>query len=259
MLGLLWTVATETALGAEETTLEAWQLGKEARFAQALAAAPAQSTDEDVRFTRAVLLYYQQQKTPEMYAEGTAIFADLADNGSTDEVRARFWARAEDMKITGEDSALAVELYGRLWKEYPHLAFGQRALVHLLLRVFYSEESRDELLSRVNELEQAATGITDPIVRSHFHHVAARGYLNLKESEAKALDHLLAVDVATIARREGRGDLYVSIGQLAAEVNRSGIAREYFDLFLQEFPLDTRAYTVRALRDALPVDEEVER
>ena len=96
-------------------------------------------------------------------------------------------------------------------------------------------------------------------MRAHFYQVAARGYLNLKEAEAVALDHLLEVDVTTIARREGRGDLYVSIGQLAAEVKRPAIAREHFDRFLKEFPLDTRAYTVRALRDALPTTKEAKR
>ncbi len=255
-------VGMARASGSDESLLRAWQLGTEARFTQALAGLPKTSADENVRLTRAILLYSQQQKTAEMYAEGAAIFENLAEEGSTAEIRARslyFWARSEDMKITGEDSAVALSLYERLWEEYPEESFGQRALVHLLLRAFYTEQSREDVLARVKQLEEAAAGITDRFVRAHFHQVAARGYLNFKQSEAVALDHLLAVDVATIARREGRGDLYVSIGQLAGELNRPAIAREHYDKFLQEFPLDTRAYTVRALRDALPTVEEASR
>jgi len=94
------------------------------------------------------------------------------------------------------------------------------------------------------------------MVRSHFHQVAARGYLHLGGEESRALDHLLIVSELGTARPETLGDVQVSIGELATELGRPELAAVHFRAFLQKFPHDPRSFTLRAQLRTLDNDLE---
>lgn len=240
------------ALPAADLT-EAWRLGVQGRFTEAAAAVPG-TADEEARFTRALLLFNRQPRTVADMDEAVTLLTALARDGSTAAVRARslyFRARAETLRAH-EDATAGLKFYEQLWREYPAEMYGQRALVHRLLIALYADEPREVVLAKCAALEREAAALTDKVVRSQFHQVAARGYLHLGGAEPQALAHLLQVDELGVARREAWGDLQVSIGQLAAEQGRPELARTHYERFLQEFPTDPRAYTVRALLAALP-------
>ncbi len=241
---------------AAEKLEEAWRLGVQGRFTEAAEIVPG-TPDEEARFTRALLLFNRQPRTAADMAEAEKLLSALARDGGTPAVRARslyFWARAETLRAH-DDPAGGLKLYEQLWRDYPAESYGQRALVHRLLIAIYADEPRATVLTQCAALEREAGAITDQVVRSHFHQVAARGYLHLGGAEAQALEHLLQVDALGVTRREAWSDLQVSIGQLAAEQGRPAVARTHYELFLKEFPSDPRAYTVRALLAALPADE----
>lgn len=234
-----------------------WRLGVQGRFVEAAAAMPANASDEEAKFTRAVLLFNRQPRTETDMAQAIELLSGLADHGKTAEVRARslyFWAGAEALRSRDEPPVAALHLYERLWREYPGETYGQRALVQRLLLTFYTSEPRKIILARCAEIVRQAEALTDEVVRSQFHQVAARGYLHLGGEEARALEHLLKVSELGVARREAWGDVQVSIGQLAAELGRPGLAREHYQEFLREFPRDPRAYTIKARLAAMPAD-----
>jgi hypothetical protein len=243
---------------AGEELEEAWRLGAQGRFTEATAALSGVAPkEEEARFTQALLLFNRQPRTDSDLAAAIGLLSALSRDGATPALRARslyFWARAETMRTREESPAPAVRLYEQLWREYPAQSYGQRALVHLLLFALYADEPWEAVLAHAARIERQAEGLTDPVVRSQFHQVAARGYLHLGKAEARALEHLLKVSALGVARREAAGDLHVSIGQLAAELGRSALAREHYRAFLQEFPNDPRVYTVKALLAALPAE-----
>jgi hypothetical protein len=248
-----WSAEAPANMGA------AWRLGARAQFNDAEAAMPADATGDDAEFTRAVLRFSRQPRTAANMDAAVAILSKLAARAATPALRARslyFWARAEELRETDARTGVVRSLYERLRREYPHEPFGQRALVHELLREFYSDDRRETVLARCAALERLAEGLTDSVVRGHFHQVAARGYLQLGGAEALALKHLLAAEKLGAARREARGDWQVSIGQLAAELGQPGLAREHYAAFLREFPRDPRAFTVNTLLTALPPGEK---
>jgi hypothetical protein len=257
-LGLACLAITVGAATPGEALDQAWSLGAQGRFAEANAALDDVATkDEATRFTQALLLFNRQPRTATDLAAAIGLLSALTREGKTPALRARslyFWARAETLRTRESSPASAVRLYEQLWREYPAQPYGQRALIHLLLIAFYEDEPRDAVLAKAARIEKQAEGLTDPLVLSQFHQVAARGYLHLGKAETRALEHLLKVSELGVARREAAGDLHVSIGQLAAELGRPALAREHYRAFLQEFPNDPRVYTIKALLAALPVE-----
>ncbi len=64
--------------------------------------------------------------------------------------------------------------------------------------------------------------------------------------EAHALRHLVAAAELGAARRATMGDLHVSIGQVAAELGQTGLAKKHYGEFLRLFPNDPRTYTINS-------------
>lgn len=251
-------LAAANGATAGEELEQAWRLGAQGLFAEAAAALDGVATkEEEARFTQALLLFNRQPRTASDLAKAIGLLSALSKEGTTPALRARslyFQARAETLRTREESPAPAVRLYEQLWRDYAAQPYGQRALIHLLLNALYADEPREAVLAEAERIEQQAEGLTDPVVRSQFHQVAARGYLHLGQAEARALEHLLKVSELGVARREAAGDLHVSIGQLAAELRRAALAREHYRAFLQEFPNDPRVYTIKELLAALPAE-----
>jgi hypothetical protein len=258
LAGLTFCAVAARAGSANEELEEVWHLGAQGRFTEAAAALDGVATkEEEARFTQALLLFNRQPRTEADLVAAIGLLSVLTKEGTTPALRARslyFWARAETKRTREQSPAAAVQLYEQLWREYPAQPYGQRALIHLLLIALYADESRDAVLAHAAKIEQQAERLTDPVVRSQFHQVAARGYLHLGKAEMRALEHLLKVSELGVARREAAGDLHVSIGQLAAELGRHALARGHYRAFLQEFPNDPRVYTVKAFLAALPAE-----
>lgn len=256
LVGLSGWAAAAQPEPASEVLEDTWRLGAQGHFIEAAAALEgAATTEEETRFTQALLLFNRQPRTEADLVAAVELLAALSKDGTTPALRARslyFWARAETLRLREGSPAPAVRLYEQLWREYPAQPYGQRALVHLLLIALYADESRATILAQAAQIERQADGLTDPLVRSQFHQVAARGYLHLGGAEPQALEHLLAAHRLGVVRREAQGDLHVSIGQLAAAHGRPEVAREHYATFLREFPNDPRAFTVRTWLAALP-------
>jgi hypothetical protein len=258
MAGILALTLTSSLLDAEPATNDlgpAWRLGAQGLFAEASEAVSPNATGEEAEFSRAVLLFNRQPRTDADLTTAINALSALGANGLTAELRARslyYAARAETLRRRDEPAQAAAPGYERVWRDYPAEPYGQRALVHLLLLAFYTDEPRETILAHCATIELQAEALTDLRVRSHFHQVAARGYLHLGGENAKALEHLLQVSALGVSRREALGDLHVSIGQIAAEQGRPALAREHYAAFLKDFPNDPRAYTVKAFLAALP-------
>jgi len=243
------------ALVGAQDLAPVWQLGAQGSFAEAMAALPEESSGEEAVFARAMLSFNRQPRSAGNLTAAADLLAGLVRDGSTPELRARslyFQARAQ--ALFEPDGAQAAALYERLWRDYPDESYGQRGLVQLLLMAFYAPGDGGTVSAAVAAFEAQAELLTDPVVRSQFHQVAARGYLHLGGNDERALDHLLQVAMLGVARREVLGDLHVSIGQLAGELGRPDIAREHYTRFLRDFPNDPRAYTVKAQLAALPAN-----
>lgn len=237
---------------------DVWRLGAQGLFAEAAEALPENTSEEETVFTRAVLLLNRQPRTDADLANAITMLRDLGQRGGSVELRARslyYAARAESFQ--NRDQPADTGSFEHLWQNYPEEPYGQRALVHLMLLAFDAEALRETILARCAELEEQAEGLTDRMVRSHFHQVAARGYLYLGSMEARALEHLLQVSAWGTARRETLGDLHVSIGQLAVEQGRPDLARKHYREFLRLFPNDPRVYTIKANLRELPEESVV--
>lgn len=255
MLALTLSSGLHAVEAATNALAPALRLGAQGRFADAVAALPADATGEEADFARAMLLLNRQPRIDADMAAVVSRLNALGKSGATAEFRARclyFAARAEALRLRAEPVMASAPGYERLRREYPDEPYGQRALVHLLLLAFYTDEPRENILAHCEAIEGQAEGLTDVRVRSHFHQVAARGYLHLGGAEAKALGHLLQASALGVSRRDTLGDLHVSIGQLAAEQGRAALAREHYGAFLRDFPNDPRAYTVKACLSAVP-------
>lgn len=164
-------------------------------------------------------------------------------------------ARVEHHHLSADDEGRAAELYRWLIAHHPDHPFAQQSIVKLsILRIYARDDgaSKPEVLA---ELEANRSLLTDDEARKDFHLLMGDAYLTFDASDEKALEHFIEARRLGIRNPLTRGNLLLSIGNLAARLEQPRVAAECFRQFLEENPRDNRTYTVQRLLKNVTADE----
>ena len=248
---LLMLTGTSPPLAAAESSLDpVWSNMAQFMFQEALdelGQGHREGDDRSVRLTRAVALLGHPERQRANIERAVQLLEQVVQEEESDDLAAAsryFLARAAQVHEIPSDPLRAARLYEGVIRDFPRHPMAERSAVKLALLRLYapggtSPEERirhaGELLGEVASLEQRAT----------VHLILAGACLFFRVCHEDALDHLLAADSLGIVGRGRRAATLVSIGELACELGRSGVARTAYRTFLEENPRDTRAHTIR--------------
>ncbi len=234
---------------ARSAVQHGWREMSRLQFRRAHEALQTTGPMREARFARAMALLNVQPKTrTNIDAADDALRTLTAEDGDDEwGVAAQYFlARIEQVHRYEPDRTRALEMYARLKNEHPDHYYGQMAAVKwAILRIYDPDGDAASRAGVLDELEPLGEILTDDDAARSFHLVMADAYCRFELSNARPIEHLLAVDRLGIATRRSEADLYVRIGELARLEGRTDLAREYYRRLLEGFPRDARAYMVR--------------
>lgn len=247
--------------GAPEPALEPiWETAARLQFnpaARAFAEEVTRTGGREARLGRAVMLLSVQPKTEANTREARGLLESIGREEVADDTdaAARYaLARLLQLHAAKPDVPAAVATYRELIARHPDHPLGQLARLKLAgLELFaLAEGTREERLARA---EQGIGAVHEPGVRRDYHLMLASGYFRLGDRDADALRHLLGAEATgRLARDSTRSSLFVQIAEVATRLGQRARAAEYYRRFLEQFPRDLRAATVRARLQALETE-----
>ncbi len=179
--------------------------------------------------------------------EAEAVLAEL-EHG-TDEIAAQagyLRARIYQLHLNEPDFAKAAQLYAQLAERLPESHWAQLGLVKLgLLKLYVLPDSTDPAADRLAPAEAILARIREPLLRRDLDLQIGQAGIVLHQPQARFLPHLIAAEQAGGITGNAREDLIVQIGVLSERGGDWARAREYFLRYLEEYPTNVRAFTIR--------------
>jgi tetratricopeptide (TPR) repeat protein len=212
----------------------------------------------EARLGRATLLLVQQPKTETNLDNAVRELEQLAsvapDAADEFSAAARYLlGRVAHVHRIQPDLATAAGHYRRLVQERPeHLLADQARIKLALIELYAPGTPAEQIAARLDALATEADALARPSSRRDFHLVLAEATRHHRLGDERLLRHYLAVDAAGTSRPTPRAHITVAIGELAARLGRTDLARTYFERFLAEFQRDNRRALVRDKLNALP-------
>lgn len=262
-LALLVLLCVGTARAADPTPAEtaplqqAWQDAALSLFKESHQAFAALE-ERDARFGQAVTLLIQQPKTDGNIQQAHDMLAELARGDGELAISALYYlGRIEQSHRSTPDPAAAAGHYRKLIAEHPGHPKAELALVKLAIIELYEVVADDVRRGRFATFLGRVATLRTAEHRRDLHVVLADAALRFGYSPEIALDQLLAADAIGFVRPLMRANMWVRIGNLAAETGRHEVARDYYTRFLDTFQRDNRRLMVGERLAALPPVENV--
>lgn len=210
----------------------------------------------EARFGEAVTLLQVQPKTDVNIQRAATLLEGIVTENTGDElgITARYYlGRLEQVHRTPLNPPAAAGHYAVLMRDYPGHPLTEQAIVKLALLELYApaatKEARLQVFEKFRLLGERLQ--THDAIRD-LNLTLANAALRLDLGDELALPAYIAAHRAGIHLTNVRGDVVVSIGELARKTGRTDLAREYYRLFLDEFHRDNRRLTIRERLAALP-------
>lgn len=240
------------------TLLQAWQdtalnLTKEAN--QGFAALAGREAD----FGEAITLLQIQPKTDVNIRRSATLLEGVITENAADElgIAARYYlGRLEQVHRTPLNPQAAAGHYAVLIREFPTHPLTEQAIVKLALLELYTPNiDKDARRQTFEKFLRLGEGFKTHDAIRDLNLILANAALRLELGDELALHSYIAAHRAGIHLTAVRGNVIVSIGELARKTGRTELAREYYRLFLDQFQRDNRRLTIRERLDALPASE----
>ena len=242
-------------VGEPEISLEgALEAIQRHSFNEALEFAPrtdghSEESAASIAFTRALAILNKQPKTQGNTERAARLFKKLNQAASGSEIGVAsqyFLGRIAEIHRHPFNQEEALRYYRLLSNQHREHFFGQLAGHRIAMIQLYdpslSLSERQELFL---ELESLGEAMPNRHICSSFHFLMGRISLRLDLPTEVSLDHYLKCARLGIVADRFRGNVFLSIGNLARELGRKELAREYFAKFLGEFERDKRATLVK--------------
>jgi hypothetical protein len=114
-----------------------------------------------------------------------------------------------------------------------------------LIKLYVLPDTIEPGADRLAVAERLLVRITEPLLRRDLHFQIGKAGVVLHQPLERFLPHLVAADRIGGVSGTAREDLIVQIGVLSERAGNWAQAKEYFERYLQEYPTNVRAFTVR--------------
>ncbi len=208
------------------------------------------SPDADLRalrFGEAVSLLNVQPRTDSNIDRSYAIFGELFAAAPDDDIgwNSRYLqGRIEQQQRSKPDLAKAEAIFTELIRRNPSHSVAQRAQVKLAVIRLYSKTDPAERRRRYDEFTDHVAKFTDTGIKVQMHLLLAEAARRFNFGNETELAHLLAAHEGGVTKRNLRAEALVRIGDLARLTGRVELAREFYTLFLEQFPRNDRLSTI---------------
>lgn len=203
----------------------------------------ADAGDEDSRLGAALTLLLQQPKTASNIDRAAAQLRDLAAAAPDSEsgIAARYYlGRVEQAHRFTPDPEAARGHYRTLIADHPAHPLAEQAVVKLAILDIYEPVAADVRKTRFDSYLARVGSLATASARRDLAILLADAGMRFGYPASVSLDCLLVADQAGVARRVEQANIWVRIGQLAAETGRPDTARDYYERFLATFTRDNR-------------------
>ncbi len=179
--------------------------------------------------------------------EAEAVLAELAQGSDELAAEAAYLrARIYQLHLNEPDFAKAAELYAALAERQPESHWAQLGLVKLgLLKLYALPEATSPGVDRLAAAEALLPRLREPLLRRDLDLQIGQAGIVLRQPQARFLPHLIAAERVGGITGTAREDLIVQIGVLSERAGDWAMAREYFEKYLAEYPVNVRAFTIR--------------
>lgn len=230
---------------------------------EALSRRTALSRDDRV-FAAALLLNVQprtRERLERSERELRAVVAEASDDDAG--LAARFFlARVLQLHRPTPDAAGAAGLLRELYAERPDHPIAQQAAVKLALLELYPADGSTPPLELLRRHSAVADALTDGAARRDLQLIVGRAWLYYRDDLPQprettlrtALHHHADVHALNNSGVRTRAEVLVALGNLAAELGETALARDAYTEFLERFQRDIRAGTIRQRLHALPAE-----
>ncbi|AHF89940.1 hypothetical protein OPIT5_06625 [Opitutaceae bacterium TAV5] len=252
-----WTQAlrADTDAPAGPDLENAWRAASMGLVSEARAAF-THADSREARFGEAITLLLVQPKTDSNVERAARLLNDIIRTGETDDLGliARYHlGRLEQAHRTPPDLSAATAHYRKLRELSPSHPLAEQALVKLGIIELYAPDINDDRRRALyDDYGRQADKLVTSDSRRDLHFLLAQVGQRYRFDKTSILNHYLASEKEGIRRTITRADVYVSIVQLARDLGRNPVARQYSDKFLAEFLRDNRRLMIQEIRDALP-------
>jgi len=203
----------------------------------------------------AVTLLNTQPRTASNLEKAEAKLKELSGKEGQAAVFARYFlARIYEMYSEPPRTEEARRLYEEMLRDANGNPLAERAASSLVLMNLYENVTPEERAARFEKLETLGASLKTTSALRAYHLNLGNGYIyfpEVKGSERKALEHLLAADRCGITRWQVESMTWIAIGQLAERLGEKELAITYYQRFLERYQRDNRHYSIAKALEAL--------
>ena len=226
---------------------KAWADLANSRPRNVLRALDGKLTSREARLAWATALMSDQPATDGNMRRAEEILADLAKG--RDEIAAEaayLCGRLNQLYYTKPDYAKAAEIYRTLAGRQPQSHWAQLGLVKLGMLEMYAPAGGTAIPSdRLAPAEALLARIHEPLLQRDLNLQIGLAGIVLKQPLRRLIPHLVAADRIGEFSSQSREDLIVQIGELSLRAGLLAQAREYFERYQREYPIERRSYVVQ--------------
>ena len=247
--------AAKAVVGEPERSLEgALEAIQRHSFNEALEFAPRtdghrKEAADPIAFTRALAILNKQPKTQGNTERAARLFKKLHQAAPGSEIGIAslyFLGRIQQIHRHPFNQEEALRTYRLLSNQYKEHFFGQLAAHRIaMIQLYHPSLKLSERQELFLELESLGEAMPNRHIRSSFHFLMGRASLRLDLPAEVSLEHYLKCARLGIVADKFRGNVFLSTANLAQELGRKELAREYYAKFLGEFERDKRATLVK--------------
>jgi tetratricopeptide (TPR) repeat protein len=222
---------------------------------EALAEFEKAAGDRQSQLGQAIALLNLQPKTEGNLDRADSLLRQV-EEGKADDlfgVMALYYrARIAQIHRSEPNLPEAKRLYEELIARDPKHPFAQIAVVKLAMIRINEAPAQTDRAALLHEISKTGSGLTYPPAIRDFHLALADAFGDWQLSDAESLDHLLAAFRSGALSGNILATTLVRIGEISRLQGQSSQAREFYSRLLEEFPRDSRSFTVRKRMGELP-------
>jgi tetratricopeptide (TPR) repeat protein len=210
--------------------------------------------DREARLGRAATLLALQPRTPANITRSESVLLQVVAEDADDETgvaAAYLLARIAQLHATPSQPERALERFRELRSRHPNHPLAQTGVVKSAVIILYSPGARASLPARFADVEGMADAIHDDAIRFEFHQVLREAYGRLLGDHEGQLRHARRQLQLPAPRTVRRADVLIHAAESCRRLDRPAEALPLLNQFLAEFPRESRAGEVAAVRATL--------
>lgn len=233
---------------AETPAKSGWELLVNLKIDEAGGAFRGGAKSRETRLGEAVVLLNSQPRSQANVAAAGRILEEIVAGGEEDRVATQAayqLARIAHVHLSNPDYPLAASRYEELIRKHPGDPLADAAVVKLAILRLYSLPQENEYAARFAALDRMGGALRDPDAIRDYNLVVADALARWDLDPQATLDHLQKAYATGRLSGKLESDVLVRISETASGLGNAPLSHDFARRFLDKFPRDERASTIR--------------